>query len=62
MQRRNCGTIGTWALVVLLAASALGEQGTSLLKPGDALPPLAGRLSRVNRSTFPQRPQVKSRW
>jgi ATP synthase subunit 10 len=43
MLRRRCGTIGTWTLIVLLAASALGEQGTSLLKPGDALPPLAGQ-------------------
>jgi hypothetical protein len=43
MLRRNCGAIGTWALVVLLAASALGEQGTSLLEPGDALPQLAGQ-------------------
>jgi hypothetical protein len=43
MRRRNCGTIGPWALVVLLAASALGEQDTPLLKPGDALPPLAGQ-------------------
>ena len=43
MLRRNCGVISTGALVVLLAASALGEQGTSLLKPGDALPPLGGQ-------------------
>ena len=43
MRRRNYGAIGASALVVFLAASALGEQGTSLLKPGDALPPLAGQ-------------------
>jgi len=42
MRRRNCGATGAWALVVLVAASALGEHGTSLLKPGDALPTLAG--------------------
>lgn len=43
MLRRKWGAIGTWALVVILAASAPGEQGISLLKPGDALPPLAGK-------------------
>jgi hypothetical protein len=43
MRRQNCRAIGAWALVVLLAASALGEQGTSLLKPGDVLPPLVGQ-------------------
>lgn len=43
MWRRSCAAIGAWALVVLLATSSLAEQGTSLLKPGDAFPPLAGR-------------------
>ncbi|MGD0632146.1 MAG: hypothetical protein ABR987_22705, partial [Terracidiphilus sp.] len=43
MWRRNCGAFGAWALVALLAVSAPGEQGTSLLKPGDALPQLAGQ-------------------
>jgi hypothetical protein len=43
MPRRCCGVISTAALVVLLAASAVGEQGTSLLKLGDALPPLGGQ-------------------
>ncbi len=43
MRRQNYGASGASALVVLLAASALGEQGTSLLKPGDALPRLAGQ-------------------
>lgn len=43
MLRRNRGAIGAWALVVLLVASAHGEPGTPLLKPGDALPPLAGK-------------------
>lgn len=53
---------GTWCMVVLLAASALGEQGTSLLAPGDAYRSLSARLSPVNRSIFPQRPQAKLRW
>lgn len=43
MRRRNCGAIGALVLVALLAVSALGEQGTSMLKPGDALPLLAGQ-------------------
>lgn len=43
MLRRNCGAIGTGALLVLLAASAPGEQGASLLKHGDAFPSLGGQ-------------------
>lgn len=43
MLRWNGGSIGMWALVVLLAASAPGQPDASPLKPGDALPRLAGQ-------------------
>lgn len=43
MTHQSCRAIGIPALAVLLAASALGEQGPSPLKPGDAFPPLAGQ-------------------
>jgi hypothetical protein len=54
MLQRNRSAIGTWAaLVLLVAASALGEQGRSLLEPGDALPPLAGLTLAGKRLDLP---------
>jgi hypothetical protein len=53
MLRRNCSVIGAWVLVVFLAVSALGEQGTSLLKPGDAFPPLAGKTVEGKQLDLP---------
>jgi hypothetical protein len=61
MGRRNCVAIGAWALVVLLAAATLGEQGTSLLKPGDALPSLAGQTVAGKLLDLPTAAAGKSR-